>query len=128
MSEKTVKTRIQLKYDTEAHWNLAVNFIPKLGEIILYAPDANNPLVRMKVGDGVTKVTQLKFSSGVPDWNQADSSAPDFVKNKPTIISSSKSEAEDGTELSLVTTGEKYVWNQNSATAITSAEIDEIFV
>jgi len=29
MAENTIKSRIQLKNDTEAHWDLAVNFIPK---------------------------------------------------------------------------------------------------
>ena len=33
-NDKVIKTRIQLKNDTEANWNKAINFIPKSGEII----------------------------------------------------------------------------------------------
>ena len=36
MAENTIKTRIQLKNDTEENWNKAVNFVPKQGELIIY--------------------------------------------------------------------------------------------
>ena len=42
MAEKTLNTRIQMKTDTEANWNKATNFIPKNGEIIIYATDGNS--------------------------------------------------------------------------------------
>ena len=57
----TVKTRIQLKYDTEEHWNRAVNFCPLKGEVIIYSTDDTHPFCRLKVGDGETKVTDLPF-------------------------------------------------------------------
>lgn len=53
-------TRIQLKHDTEANWLKAINFIPKAGEMIIYDADDANP-VRIKVGDGTTKVNELPF-------------------------------------------------------------------
>ena len=53
-------TRIQLKHDTEANWNKAVNFIPKAGEMIIYDADGTNP-VRIKIGDGITVVNNLPF-------------------------------------------------------------------
>ena len=49
-------SRVVMKHDTKAHWDLAVNFIPLAGEIIVY-----DDLKKIKVGDGVTKVNDLKF-------------------------------------------------------------------
>lgn len=61
MATNTIKTRIQLKNDTEAHWNLAVNFVPKEGEVIIYSADDTHPFSRLKVGDGNTTVSNLPF-------------------------------------------------------------------
>lgn len=61
MAEKTLRTRIQMKTDTEANWLRATNFIPKNGEIIIYATDATHSYQRVKVGDGIKKVNELPF-------------------------------------------------------------------
>ena len=61
MSETTIKTRIQLKNDTEANWNKATNFVPKKGEVIVYSTDDTHPFSRLKVGDGETTVGNLPF-------------------------------------------------------------------
>lgn len=61
MAEKNLNTRIINKHDIAANWALATNFIPKLGEIIVYDADENNPEPRIKIGDGVNKVNDLKF-------------------------------------------------------------------
>ena len=61
MAEKTLNTRIQMKTDTEANWNKATNFIPKNGEIIIYATDTTHSYQRVKVGDGKTLVNNLPF-------------------------------------------------------------------
>lgn len=74
MASKTVNTRIQLKSDTEAHWNLSAlerdggtkttgtTFVPLAGELIIYSPDNGSPAYcRLKVGDGVHSVPQLEF-------------------------------------------------------------------
>lgn len=58
---KSLKTRVQHKHDTEANWKLAKNFKPLIGEIIIYDADANNPLPRVKIGDGETLVNDLDF-------------------------------------------------------------------
>ena len=58
---KNLNTRIQLKNDTEAHWNLATNFIPLMGEVIIYTADDTHPFSRLKVGDGNTNVINLPF-------------------------------------------------------------------
>jgi len=61
MATNTIKTRIQLKNDTEAHWDLATNFVPKQGEVIIYSADDTHPFSRLKVGDGNTTVSNLPF-------------------------------------------------------------------
>lgn len=73
-NEKTFQSRIQLKHDTEAHWQLATGFTPKAGEMIIYDADANNP-VRYKIGDGVTNVNALPFAGTnvtMRTWTAAD--------------------------------------------------------
>ena len=60
----TVKTRIQLKSDTEANWNRATNFCPLRGEVIIYLTDELHPFFRIKIGDGTTYVRDLPFFTG----------------------------------------------------------------
>ena len=54
-------TRIQHKHDIEANWIKAVNFTPLNGEIIVYDKDETYNFARIKIGDGVTKVSDLPF-------------------------------------------------------------------
>ena len=74
MATNTIKTRIQLKCDTEANWNKAVlvneggiekttgtSFVPREGEVIIYKADDTHPFSRLKVGDGTTNVVRLPF-------------------------------------------------------------------
>lgn len=61
MAEKTLNTRFQMKTDTEENWLKATNFIPKNGEIIIYAIDGTHNYQRVKVGDGIKKVNELPF-------------------------------------------------------------------
>ena len=61
MAERSVKTRVQLKSDTEANWNKATHFVPLLGEPIIYSADEVHHFFRLKVGDGVTTVINLPF-------------------------------------------------------------------
>lgn len=74
-SKNTIKTRIQLKNDTEVNWNKAVlpadnaqgtketgtSFVPLEGEVIIYSADDTHPFSRLKIGDGVTDVASLPF-------------------------------------------------------------------
>lgn len=76
MAEKILQTRIQLKYDTYANW-VSNNPVLKAGEVAIatipaaetnaYAPVVkdNLPNVVIKVGDGTSTYTQLKFVSGL---------------------------------------------------------------
>ena len=76
--EKQINTRIQLKNDIEANWLKAVNFIPKLGELIIYnaekegdeLPEGRDYRIeypRFKVGDGQNNVNILSFSEAALD-------------------------------------------------------------
>lgn len=82
MSEKILNSRIIHKHDTEAHWILAVNFIPKQGEIIVYDIDDNHNYERFKIGDGTTYVSDLPFVNDV-----ITDSAIDDICNNIYIVS-----------------------------------------
>ena len=64
MAERNLEARVVLRHDTEANWNLCVNFIPKQGEAIVYDIDDNYDYARIKIGDGVRPVTELPFQQG----------------------------------------------------------------
>ena len=88
--EKNTKTRIQHKHDSAENWNKAINFVPLIGELIVYDADENYSYPRFKVGDGETTVVNLAFANEQnlstqvqSDWNQGDINQPDFIKNKP---------------------------------------------
>lgn len=59
--EKNMKTRIQHKHDSAENWNKAINFIPLVGELIVYDADEIYSYPRFKVGDGKTTVVNLAF-------------------------------------------------------------------
>lgn len=61
VTEQVLKTRIIHKHDTEEHWNLATNFVPKKGELIVYDIDDTYNYERIKMGDGSTLVSDLPF-------------------------------------------------------------------
>ena len=61
MAEKTIKSRIVHKHDSEANWNRATNFVPKQGELIIYDTDTNHSYARVKIGDVTTNVSSLPF-------------------------------------------------------------------
>ena len=67
-------TRIQLKSDTEAHWDLIkTTFKPLPGEMIIYSPDTTHSYCRIKIGDGASTLASLPFidagtiNGGSPD-------------------------------------------------------------
>lgn len=62
-NEKMIKSRQQQKYDIEANWITAGNkgFIPMIGEIIVYIPDASHDYSRIKIGNGTNNVNELSF-------------------------------------------------------------------
>ena len=62
MAEKTIFGSMIQKHDIEANWNLAADYIPKNGEIIVYEPDSNHTKARLKIGDGHTRIADLAFN------------------------------------------------------------------
>ena len=50
-----------LKSDTTENWKKAVNYIPKLNEIIIYI---DMDPVGIKIGNGADRVSELKFANG----------------------------------------------------------------
>ena len=61
MAQKSLNTRIIHKHDVAKNWELAVNFIPNQGELIVYDIDENYSYERFKIGDGKTNVASLPF-------------------------------------------------------------------
>lgn len=100
MAEKQLKTRIQLKIDTEENWSKATNFIPKEGEVIFYKPDDNNPRYRIKIGDGTTTVNSLSFAFDIDTELSATSINP--LQNS-AINTALSSKAEKGNFIPVVT-------------------------
>lgn len=82
MSEKIFNTRIQQKHDIEVNWLKAVNFIPKIGEVIVYDPDETHAAARVKIGDGAKTVVELPFISEQADWEVNDETSAAYVKNR----------------------------------------------
>lgn len=72
MATKTIKTRIINKHATESDWEKAVNFVPLLGEFIIYDPDETFLGARFKIGDGVSNVNDLPFACGSAGINTLD--------------------------------------------------------
>lgn len=72
MANKTIKTRIQNKYDVEKNWDQA-SFTPLRGELIFYGPDKDDAgnvlheLPRFKVGDGSTPINELPIVDPTPN-------------------------------------------------------------
>ena len=82
MAEKIINTRIINKHAVESDWLKAVNFTPKQGEFIVYDKDSTYDYERFKIGDGITPVNDLEFVSAQSDYEQNDSSQPDYIKNR----------------------------------------------
>lgn len=70
MANQILNTRIVLKHDTCANWDLALSFVPLAGEIIVYddwqtitdtATNAQHTIPGIKIGDGITTVGDLSF-------------------------------------------------------------------
>lgn len=92
--EKELKhIRIIQKHETEANWNKATKFIPKLGEVIIYDPDANHTTSRIKIGDSTTVVANLPFvQQGFID-SELSGTSENAVQNK--IIKSELDKKQD---------------------------------
>lgn len=92
MAEKTINTRILLKYDTYENWTTN-NPVLKAGEVAIATVPTNQggvqnaPAVLMKVGDGTSDYKTLKFVSGtaadVYGWAK-EATKPTYAANEIT--------------------------------------------
>ena len=96
-ANNTIKTRIQLKSDTETNWNKAgpkensAGFVPLRGELIIYSADNAHHFSRLKVGDGETNVISLPFiDSGTLNGTEVELVKRDLKVNFPETGSSDK--------------------------------------
>lgn len=99
MANKTLKTRVQLKYDTYKNWH-DNNPTPLAGEVCVVVVPAETgavvqePAILYKVGDGTNNFRALSFASAkaadVYDWAKA-STKPEYkaseIKNLSDFIS-----------------------------------------
>ena len=67
--KKDVKARVRHKYDTSQNWGKA-SFTPLEGELIIYADPGKKP--KLKFGDGVTKISDLPFTSDSDELKLVD--------------------------------------------------------
>lgn len=66
MNER-IEARMQQKHASAQMWEQTPNFVPEAGEIVIYDKDSNDESVikpRIKVGDGITRIQDLKFIVG----------------------------------------------------------------
>lgn len=64
MSNRYDNVRIQHKREISADWAAASGFVPLDGELIIYKADDENPVPRLKIGNGVDNVNNLEFFTG----------------------------------------------------------------
>lgn len=93
IQNKVIKTELDNKVDKVTGKGLSTND---------YTDEEKEKLA------GITAGAEPNVQS---DWNQTDTSADDFIKNKPISVTESLEGEEKGLDLSLVTTGEKYYWS-----------------
>ena len=55
-----MKARVSNLFNTAAEWN-KLNFIPMAGEFVVYAPDETCAYARIKVGNGISTLSELPF-------------------------------------------------------------------
>ena len=61
MIQKTVRGRVVPIHDTQSNWESITDFIPKIGESVIYDIDDEHNYERIKIGDGVTNINDLPF-------------------------------------------------------------------
>lgn len=67
---QTVKTRFLIKNGKEEDWNKLIDFVPLMGEPIIYNIDETHTTQRFKIGDGKTLLADLPFvSTAIPGFD-----------------------------------------------------------
>ena len=77
--EKQARGKFLAKHETEENWNKS-SYVPAQGEHVVYDPDPNNPIPRVKYGNGTNIVKDLPFviESGLKE--ESDPTVPAHVK------------------------------------------------
>ena len=135
----TIKTRIQLKSDTETNWKKAVlvteggtklsgsSFVPLLGELIIYTPDDNYDYSRLKVGDGTTNVVRLPFiDAGTVNGATIVNEIITFSGNFPSNGDSTKLYVNTSNNAIYYYNGTTYVKLSNHTYTFTKAPVSTI--
>lgn len=61
MKDSNMRARISQLHKTESQWALIPNFVPFQGELIIFDPDKQYKYARVKIGDGISKLSDLPF-------------------------------------------------------------------
>lgn len=128
ITPETGKIYIDLHTNESYRWS-GTTYVVLSSPYVLPTASAN-VLGGIKVGSNLSidnnGVLSATANSQVQsDWNQSTSTAVDYIKNKPIV----ESAASGGTTVSLVTTGEKYIWNNkaNSSTTLSGYGITNAY-
>ena len=60
---KSLNLRVIHTHDVEENWLKLLDFVPNSGELIVYDADTSHLYERFKIGDGVTNLHQLPFTT-----------------------------------------------------------------
>ena len=90
---KQVKGKIIFKHQTAAEWDNSNNgagaqYVPDVGERVLYDPDVEHPYTREKFGDGVHIVKDLPFSVGIVEVEEVVNTEASSIKQLSNKIAS----------------------------------------
>ena len=96
VQNKVIKVALDDKVDKDGNKVLSTND---------YTTSEKNKLA------GIATGAEVNVQS---DWDITDNTSDAYIKNKPT----SKAASSGGSDISLVTTGEKYTWNNKSSLAL----------
>lgn len=110
----TSSTSVVPLSNSAANWAVNTTFYPKEGEIIIYEADANNPIPRIKIGDGAHLVKDLPFATAI---------YLDATQNNSGLMSATDKTKLDGLPgEAAVPSSVAIVANSNTHAAITSRQ------
>ena len=122
-----IDARIRHKHDTEENWLKATNFIPLLGEMIVYDPDASYSYARIKIGDGVNVVSALPFL--VDDTSSKSEEKPYLTFSSPNSFTLAVGDATKHWDGTLEYSTDETTWSTwDGTTTLSSVDNDGEYV